>query len=246
MRFEESTGQGIKSMEDWQGLYEKSRKLHHWKPGRSAYSIADFMLNHHGGNGLQDLVSEAIGQAVVLERCVPEFEQRFDAFGRGRVHDLAVFGRTASGERLFVGVEAKVDETFGETVGAVYLQAKARRTDQDIATNVPERIERLVGMHCTDADAATFDVRYQLLYATAGTLAAQAEQHVLVVFVFKTPLYDETVGASNLTDYLRFMEKVGATSLELNDAGVIGHRLQVGGRPLIALHQYVRLVETRS
>ena len=50
-------------------------------------------------------------QGLTATRCQPRL-------------DLGITGRTGSGESLFVGLEAKVDEPFGsETVGERYQKA---------------------------------------------------------------------------------------------------------------------------
>ena len=152
------------------------------------------------------------------------------------MHDLAIFGRTDSGQGLFVGIEAKVDEPFGATVRESYLAAKAKQIAGK-STNAPECIESLLKLHFADTDPGMFNVRYQLLYATVGTLAAGADISVLYVIVFKTPLYSETGGAENYRDYVEFLGKVGAKSLKLADKAVQGHKLSLEGKELICLYE---------
>ena len=149
---------------------------------------------------------------------------------------LAIFGRTESGLSLFVGVEAKVDEPFGEVVRDVYLKAKAKQITGK-ATNAPERIEGLLKQHFTRHDPSMFDIRYQLLYATAGTVAVDADISVLYVVVFETPLYSETTSAENFRDYVDFMERVGAEPLKLSSKEADGHKLSLRGKELICLHE---------
>ncbi|RZO86373.1 MAG: hypothetical protein EVA65_05465 [Oceanococcus sp.] len=240
MRIEDSSGKEITSLEEWAGIYANPQQSHQWKEHRSAYSVADFLLNHDGGAAIQSRVAEALGHGVEFERIVPEYEQRFDQYGRGRVHDLGVFGRTESSQRLFVGVEAKVDEPFGASALDSYLSGKAKQI-VGISTKGPERIEQLLALHFKEPDPTMFDVRYQLLYATAGTLAAEADVHVMYVIVFKTPLYDESVGAENYRDYIQFMDKVGAKGLRLPTKEAIGHVLDLKGQELVCLHEYFQL-----
>ena len=240
MRIEDSSGKEISTIEDWAGIYAKPQQSHQWKEHRSAYSVAEFILNRNGGEAIQQRVSEVLRVTVELERSVPEYELRFDQYGRGRVHDLGIFGHTDTGKKLFVGVEAKVDEPFGATALDSYLTAKARQIT-GTSTKAPERIEELLALHFTNPDPSMFDVRYQLLYATAGTLAAKADVHVLYVIVFKTPLYDESVGADNYRDYIQFMDKVGASHLQLPAKEAIGHQLNLKGRKLVCLHEYIHL-----
>jgi uncharacterized protein YlaN (UPF0358 family) len=202
--------------------------------------VAEFILNRGGAEHLKARVVEAIGQPIEFERAVPEYETRFDRFGRGRMHDLAIFGKTASGKSLFIGVEAKVDEPFGATVRDAYLTAKAKELRGE-PTNAPERIEKIVKLHFPKPDLSSFEVRYQLLYATAGTIAAGAEVSVLFVVVFKTPLYSEVLSAQNYRDYLDFLVRVGAKLIDSSSDPLLGHKLILEGKELICLYETYEL-----
>jgi hypothetical protein len=240
VRVEDLDGKEIASLEGWATLYAKPRRSHQWKQHRSAYSVAKFVLDHDGGEVMQERLSEALNRNIRLERAIPEYEVRFDQYGRGRVHDLGVFGRSDSGQSVFVGVEAKVDESFGPSVKEAYLAAKAKQI-AGVSTNAPARIEQLLSRHFGAPEPAMFDIRYQLLYATAGTLAVEADLHVLYVIVFQTPLYNETIGAENYRDYIDFMEKVGAERLSLASKRAVGHVLDLEGQELMCLHEYFEL-----
>lgn len=234
----------IDSMAAWARLYESPRSAHQWKEHRSAYSLAEFILNRNGAEALRMRIGEALGESVEFERAVPELEVRFDQFGRGRVHDLGITGRTASGKSLFVGVEAKVDEPFGALVREAYLSAKARQIAGE-STNAPERIEQLLKLHFHTPSPSVFEVRYQLLYATAGTLAAGADISVLYIAVFKTPLFSEIVSAENYRDYVDFMSKVGAEPLKIHSEKATGHMLLLGSNKLICIHEYFDLYKLK-
>lgn len=240
MRIETTKGTEIQGLDDWKKLYDNPPQLHQWKEHRSAYSVADFMLNKNGAARLTARVSSVLKEEVTFDRAIPEYEIRFDEYGRGRVHDLALFGRASSRKSLFVGVEAKVDETFGASVHDAYLAARARKIVGE-ATNAPERIEKLLALHFSSPDVSMFDIRYQLLYATAGTLAANADVSILYVVVFRTPLFDEAIGAENYRDYLAFVNKVGGHPIGIEDKSVLGHELKLGGRTLVCLHEYFDL-----
>jgi len=240
MRVEDASGVPITSLADWAKLYDTPRSSHQWKEHRSAYSAAEFIINRNGAGLLKTRVADAIGEPVEFERAIPEFEVRFDSFGRGRMHDLAIFGQSGSGRSVFVGVEAKVDERFGDYVRDEYLKAKARQISGE-STNAPERIESLLRLHFTRFDPAVFDIRYQLLYATAGTIAAGADISVLFIVVFRTLMYSETTAAENFRDYVDFMSKAGAEPLRLSNKKVHGHKLTLKGKELICLHEYFDL-----
>ena len=195
-------------------------------------------MNRNGGATIQSRLSDVFGKSIKLERAIPEYEVRFDEFGRGRVHDIGIFGITEAGKSVFIGVEAKVDETFGASVHDAYLRAKVKQIT-GVSTNAPQRIEKLLVMHFTKPDISMFDIRYQLLYSTAGTLAAGADISVLYVIVFKTVLYNEAIGEENFIDYIQFMSKLGARPVELSNSEVHCHELSLQGKKLICLHECI-------
>ena len=236
MRIETTLGREITSIDDWSTIYLNTKKHKHWKEHRSAYSVAEFILNQNGAEAIQNRVSDVLGVTVQLDRAIVEYEVRFDNFGKGREHDLGIFGRTESGKTVFIGVEAKVDEAFGYPLLDTYLLAKSNQI-AGISTNAPERIERILALHYSTPNPSMFDGPYQLLYATAGTLAEDADIHLLYVIVFKTPLYDESKGVDNYRDYIHFMYRVGAKPLRLPDKEAVGHKLFLGGKELVCWYE---------
>ena len=118
-------GKKITKLEDWAELYAAGNKAKHWKPGRSAYSIAEYVINRNGFSKIAERVSEVLEDEIYLEKAIPELELKFDKYGQGRVHDLGIYGQTSSGKSVFIGVESKVDEPFNRTIADVYLQAVA-------------------------------------------------------------------------------------------------------------------------
>ncbi len=240
MKIEDKNGNAIHTIEEWAKLYDTPQSSHQWKKGRSAYSAAQFILENDGSLVIQSRASDAIGETIEIEKIIPEFEVRFDEYGRGRVHDLGVFGRSQSGRSIFIGVEAKVDESFGASALDSYVAAKAKQI-VGVSTNAPERIEKLLSQHFSNPDPAMFNVRYQLLYATVGTLAVEADIHLLFVVVFKTSLYNESIGAENFKDYVQFMNKCDASPLKLSTKEALGHILNINGQELLCLHEYFPL-----
>ena len=238
MRIEDQEGRPIHLMKDWARLYDTPEKRYQWKEGRSAHSLAEFILMHDGVNYLQSLASTALSEEIRLDRAVPRYEVRYEKLGRGRVHDVACFGQTPAGRKVFVGVEAKVYESFGPTVQNVYLRAKAKQLSGK-PTRTPERIEYLLGMHFARPDSSVFDVRYQLLHGTAGTLAEGADISLYLVLVFKTSLYDEDSGSGNYRDYLDFITKAGGRPLPLPPDAPKAHALTIGSRELVCVHDHL-------
>lgn len=240
MKIKDSTGRPIQTLDEWSTIYEKSGEKRHWKPGRSAHSIADFILNHNGAERLRRRVEEMLGETVHFDCIVPEQEKGFDAYGRGRVHDLGITGTTMTKQSLFVGVEAKVDETFGPTIGEAYDKA-TKAKENNPRSNARRRIEDLLAMHFPQVDSSHDKLRYQLLYATAGTFGAGKDVSILYITVFKTQSFNEEVGKKNQDDYLRFIEKAGAQELQVTDKNVDAHELWLDAKRLICVYEYFEL-----
>lgn len=105
----EFKGSAISNIAEWENFAFSGKKAKHWKEGRSAFSLADYVSNNNGKQRIIELVSAQINDDFTLDLAHPEYEARFDSYGHGREHDLGIFGKTASGKKIFVGVEAKVD-----------------------------------------------------------------------------------------------------------------------------------------
>ena len=101
------------------------------------------------------------------------------------------------------------------------------------------RVEGLRAARGLERDPADCSLRSQLLYATVGTTAAEADRCVLLVGVFRTELYDSVWGEKNLEDYLEFMKAVGATEVAGIDGAEHVHEVSVGGRELVSLYCYL-------
>lgn len=230
----------IATMEDWEEIYKTGSKEKHWKVGRSSHAIADYILNWNGTAKIRQRLEEVFNQDIDLENAIPEFEIRFDDYGQGRVHDLGIYGTVHSDSTLFVGIESKVDESFGNMIADVYLDAKARQIAGE-STKAPERIEGLLGLHFKKLDRHVFNLRYQLLYATQGTIAADAEKSVLYILVFKTDLYDDLKGIDNFRDYITFLNALNAEELECSRQDSLVHRLSIGDKELISIYEQVDL-----
>ena len=235
-------GNLITSMENWANIYSAGNKAKHWKPGRSAYSIAEYVINRNGLQRIAERVSQVLDEEVTFEKAIPELELTFDEYGQGRVHDLGIYGETSSGKTLFIGVESKVDEKFNKTIADVYLQAIARRIGGG-RTKAPERIEGLLRSHFRKPDKNVFSLRYQLLYSTAGTLASNQDISVMYIIVFKTDLYDELKGLENLKDYIAFINASRTEELDCSHPESIVHELKVFRKSLYAVYEQVVLKE---
>ena len=236
VRFESCEGKAVNGLGDWKTLISPK----YWKPGRSACSLAEFIVDRNGADALRNRVAAVLGEPVVFDKGVPQQEVCFDEYRNGHVHDLGLFGKTKSGKRLFVGVDAKVDEPFGNFVSEEWAAADKVKKGGKI-TRKPERIRKLCARFGPGVTEGSNDIRYQLLHGVAGTVDADADLFVFYVVVFRTGLYDAEKGKQNHEDYRRFVERAGGKPIQTGDDSAEAHVLTVGGKKLHAIHEYVDL-----
>ena len=234
-------GNEVTSLEEWRGLHRDI----HWKKGRSAYSLADFVLNHNGAGYLESRLFEVLEREVSICLITPEKEIRFDRYGRGRFHDLAIEAVVGEDSPLFVGVEAKVNEPPGPTV-----QRRLEDAEKELLKNprskAAERIKGLPELVRPGLELDwMLDIRYQLIHGTLGTIAARRgngqpyDCYVFYVLVFKTSLFDQKTGDENHLDYRRFTQRFGGSVIE--HPHVEAHSLTIGNRPLTCIYEHVEI-----
>ena len=232
-------GNEVTTLEQWGQCVRKG----HFRRGRSAYALADFILNRNGAGVLASRLSAVLSKPVEFKQATLEYRAKFDSYrGNPSNLDLAVWGRAGATATLFLGVEAKVDEPFNnETVCERYRSAvqEQRRNPRSKAVN---RVSDLVQVYFADSaqpcDSRLSDIRYQLLTGTAGTVATEADESVFYVSVFKTGEYDEAKGQANRSAYERFLKAAGAKSLSVPAENTTAHQLQLNGRRLVCIWEW--------
>lgn len=227
-------GKEIKNLKDWEKYIFSGKKKKHWKEGRSAYSIANFIINDNGEQYIKNEVSKLIGEELRLVIAHPEYEVPFDGFVHGREHDLGIYGKTASGKTIFIGVEAKVDEPFGDTISDAYIEAKIKEFNGE-KTNTPKRIEELLHRNFVVIKKNLFDLRYQLLYSTLGTTSVNADIHLFFVLVFKTSLSNPDKIKNNKKDYLDFFKRMEAIRFPKTD----NFEVEIEGVKLTSIYKMI-------
>ena len=239
LRVIDSRGSVITTLEQWSRTVRRS----HWKPGRSAYSLADFIMNRNGTAHLEARISSILPRPFILEQGTPEHAARFDRYGGPARLDLGITGRTACGDSLFVGLEAKVDEPFGsETVCERWQRATGDLKGNPrsrAAARVRELLSRYFGDDDEPCQSRFADVGYQLLTATAGAVAVEADVSVFYVAVFRTLDYDEERGRKNQLDYNSFMRASGGVVLARDGRGFLAHEMTLDGRRLVCIYEYL-------
>jgi hypothetical protein len=183
----------IRSLEEWREKCPPEKPVIQWVQGRSAKELASFWLKHCGVQNsitaLLDSYHDTTG--VILVNGSPEFETKFDKYGKGRQHDFLAIGKRKN-ENVLVSIEAKVDETFGnETLESYFLKAKLKQLN-GINTKVTNRIEDLIKAIFTKPFSNSItSLRYQLIHAIAGTLAeAKIQKANKAVFIIQKFLTD--------------------------------------------------------
>jgi hypothetical protein len=253
----EKDGKQISCITDWEDFAPPKGKKKQWVKGRSAYELARAWC----GAGIVSMPRELRTlfdsrqetEALKIDCVTPEQRITFDSFGgEPRNADLAFVGQTSAGG-VAVTVEAKADEPFGETV-AETLAAALERLDRNPKSRGLRRIECLVKalfIPQIKGMPNLADLRYQLMTATAGTLAYalqnKADRAVLIIHEFITTKTLDERHAMNRADYDAFIYRLsGEKALADITTGLLGP-YKVPGKPLFenAPELFVGKVSTR-
>jgi len=176
----------IHSVDEWFRFAPPKGGEKQWKDGRSAKELAKAWFRSQKPKVPEELEalfeSHPATKGLVIETAIPELPTPLHNFrGETRNSDLIMLGRVGNIGTL-VGVEAKVDEPFGEVVLEYREKAKSR-------SKIPERIDHLCrSIFDRPMDEELGSLRYQLLHGVGGTLieskSRKAEQAVFVVHEF--------------------------------------------------------------
>ena len=183
----------------------------HWKEGRSACSLARYFLSGRGEAEIVATVNGILGEDTVegLERGEIETPCPFDDYLNPRRQDMGIWGRTKSGRRFFVGIEAKVDESFSEnTLGSALMEAAKTKADKPKS----HAVDRIAGLcdwfGVSPEDEAVCNLRYQLVHFTKGTAdVADVDIRIMLLLTFHTPEYDSRKGEGNAADWQAFVNR---------------------------------------
>jgi len=204
-------------MEEWFELAGPKSDLH-WKKGRSAMEAARCWLAVSSPKFPREVsralaTNRAFGK-VTKWNAEPEARLPFDKLrGEPRNTDLLVHSRDAHGDFL-IAVEAKADESFGETVADALANAVERRLANPRSRGV-QRVEQLATALFgprREGEVALGRLRYQLLTGVAGAVAAAARigNHRVVFLVqeFRTADTTDEKHASNAQDLNAFLHRL--------------------------------------
>lgn len=218
----------IHTLSEWEQQfkqYDKSGRIH-WKPGRSAHALAQFMLVLDGLSKTINAVKHCLVELMpkeehvgciehpeqpdwlTIDKCIIEKSDVFDGYPNPRRQDLVIYGHTCNGRKFKIACEAKVDEPFGPTIEEAW-QAGMKYRSMHPRSHACDRITGLLDKFKTTREETGL-YRYQLLHFMAGANnETDIDMTIMLVMVFRTHLYDETKGRQNYNDFKQFVEHFG-------------------------------------
>lgn len=225
-------GKSIKDYNKWASLYKKHDPTH-WQVERSAQSLASFMMvKENGGekfviSEVNKILSEMNDEILDFNNSIGyiEHESRFDKYGKGRMQDLSIFGKTKNNKTFHLAIEAKVDEPFSSSIkDSLFRAHKAviEANNKGKRSNAEVRIYDLLRdyfdikkEHIADA-TDILNLRYQLTYFLAGTYKdvdpsnrkADVDYKFMIVLAFLTNKHDSNLSKLNKEDFFSFAKAI--------------------------------------
>ena len=197
----------ITTVEEWYQFAPPKAKGKHWKDGRSAKSLAQFMTDKNQVKKLEDILVELKYGTNGVISCTPEANTVLPCKGNGRNHDLLMIG-----EDFVVGIEAKVSEPFGEEISTELIEASDNKKGR-----IDKLANELFGCKINEVKDG-LELRYQLLTGVYGTLR-EAENNkkskaLFLVIVFTDGLTSEDENAVNRNndDFKNFCQQIGLSA----------------------------------
>ena len=197
----------ITTVEEWYQFAPPKAKGKHWKDGRSAKSLAQFMTDKNQVKKLEDILVELEYDTNGVISCTPEANTVLPCKGNGRNHDLLMIG-----EDFVVGIEAKVSEPFGEEISTELIEASDNKKNR-----IDTLANKLFGCKINEVKDG-LELRYQLLTGVYGTLL-EAENNqkskalfLVVVFTDGITREDENAVNRNNDDFKNFCQQIGLSA----------------------------------
>ena len=197
----------ITTVEEWYQFAPPKAKGKHWKDGRSAKSLAQFMTDKNQVKKLEDILVELEYDTNGVISCTPEANTVLPCKGNGRNHDLLMIG-----EDFVVGIEAKVSEPFGEEISTELIEASDNKKGR-----IDKLANELFGCKINEVKDG-LELRYQLLTGVYGTLL-EAENNkkskalfLVIVFTDGITREDENAVNRNNDDFENFCQQIGLSA----------------------------------
>ena len=176
----------------------------HWKPGRSAHALATVW---HRANGIPANVLEVLRADPALELIDGFFERQVDLGDGRRPSQTDLMAICADQSGLFIiGVEGKVDETFGPRVSDW----------RDGSPTKEARLKSLCTMLSLDP-ASVGALRYQLLHRAASVLLEARRYRACRGALLVHSFHAQRAG---LEDFIAFSKAIGFADVAVNSMSV--------------------------
>lgn len=162
-------------------------------------------------NKIQDAIKDICG-SISVNTIYPEAPVKFDDTRGPRHHDLAFF---SDDKKVFVSVEAKVEETFGQTIKA-WLKG-GNSEDRKI------RRDSLMGFFGVDDDSLYNQLLFGFKSTITGVLSTAGNEislnngvdyHIMLVLVFVTPDANLNKIEKNKEKFDEFVKAINATKVD--------------------------------
>ena len=199
MKIKISKNNIITTVEEWYQFAPPKAKGKHWKDGRSAKSLAQFMTDKNQVKKLEDILVELEYNTKGVISCTPEANTVLPCKGNGRNHDLLMIG-----EDFVVGIEAKVSEPFGEEISTELIEASDNKKGR-----IDKLANELFGCKINEVKDG-LELRYQLLTGVYGTLREAKKNKkikalfLVIVFTDGITREDENAVNRNNDDFKNF------------------------------------------
>ncbi len=191
----------IKSVEDWFFAAPPKGKGNQWKDNFSAKELAKFATSSEFPKFLSDLLKQ-MGLKGTDVTCIPEYDTSLPCSTSGpRNHDLLVIGK-----KLVIGIEAKVNEPYSETVKKEYDKGSKDKKS---------RIDWMKHILFDDENINVDDIRYQLLTGTCGTLL-EALRRNMTECMFLSLTFDVNGNGGNKNNTQEFEKFCAALQIPVN------------------------------
>lgn len=231
----------ITSKNEWEKAFCKSYNSNgdskYWKDGRSAECLAEDFIGSkpNGESCMIEMIKRFLNaQSIILEKAEIEYPSVFDKYPRPRMQDLAIWGQ-ADNKKIFVGVEAKVDEAFGSKSIAQQRTYVEGLKQKETNTEADKRLDELVKIYLNGDENKYGNLRYQLLYYLAGSFCTKnADIIFMPVIVYKSrgEKYNDKNGVKNRDAYKQFMTGLGFTSMP----EVVGGQIELAYHKKVSAH----------
>lgn len=194
--------------EDWFRVAPPKKKEAQWKDGFSAKELAKFVTNNNEQFSvlISKIVKDCFGRVSTQFTGEPEKDTPLPPkTSHGpRNHDLLLYN-----DDLVIGIEAKVDEEYGDSISNEYEKAES----QDKKDRINWLTETIIP-GCSYEDDKVKGLRYQLFTATAGTLLEAYKKGLnrCIVLVLSFRYENKMPNKRNDDDFANFVKEVCGNS----------------------------------